>query len=508
VERIAAPLSTGHSWSSNSVADNSRQRQITVKTYAGGQYKPLTDQQAKLIHDSALRVLERTGVKVFTATGRDYLKKAGAGVDEASHVVRFPRGLVEDAIASAPRSVTLCGRDPKHDLVLDGSSVYLGTGGTAINVLDLETGERRPSTTEDVKRNARIVDALENVHLFTINVFPNDVTDQDDVDVNRFYWSLKNTGKHVMGGIYSGKGLRDVIEMASLIAGGMDKLCERPFVSFITLIISPLKIDGHYGDFTCYLAEQGLPVVVPTEPLCALTSPVTLASNVLVHWAETLAGVVLTQAVRRGAPVLCGSVGSISDMRTLAHLSGAIERGMVNAAVSQLARAFRIPYYSTAGMTDSKVVDCQAGYESGMMNLLVAMSGADYIHDAAGLMEFDLTVSYEKLVIDDEIIGRCLRVLRGIEVTEDTLAVDLIEEVGAGGDFLGQEHTIRYMRSEFAKATVSDRETRAKWTEEGRKDTFQRAHERALKILARHQPPGIPAELDAQIRRRFPQIRE
>jgi trimethylamine--corrinoid protein Co-methyltransferase len=310
-----------------------------------------------------------------------------------------------------------------------------------------------------------------------------------------------------MGGIYSGTGLRDVLELASLIAGGMDKLRERPFVSFITLIISPLKIDAHYGDFTCSLAEQGLPVVVPTEPLCALTSPVTLASNVLVHWAETLAGVVLTQAARRGAPVLCGSVGSIADMRSLAHLSGAIERGMVNAAVSQLARAFRIPYYSTAGMTDSKVVDCQAGYESGMMNLLVAMSGADYIHDAAGLMEFDLTVSYEKLVIDDEIIGRCMRVLRGIEVTEDTLAVDLIEEVGAGGDFLGQEHTVRYMRSEFAKATISDRETRAKWTEEGKRDTFRRAHERVLKILAEHQARDFSRELDTDIRRRFPQIR-
>jgi trimethylamine--corrinoid protein Co-methyltransferase len=479
-----------------------------VKTYPGGQYTPLTDAQAKRIHDSALQVLERTGVKVFTATGRDYLKKAGAVVDEASQLVRFPAGLVEDAIASAPRSVTLCGRDSKHDCVLDGSSVYLGTGGTAINVLDLETGERRPSTTEDVKRNARIVDALENVHLFTINVFPNDVADKDHVDINRFYWSLKNTTKHVMGGIYSGEGLRDVVQMASMIAGGMDRLRERPVVSFITLIISPLKIDAHYGDFTCFLAEQGLPVVVPTEPLCALTSPVTLASNVLMHWAETLAGVVLTQTVRRGAPVLCGSVGSIADMRTLAHLSGAIERGMVNAAVCQLARAFRIPYYSTAGMTDSKVVDCQAGFESGMTNLLVAMAGADYIHDAAGLMEFDLTVSYEKLVIDDEIIGRCMRVLRGIEVTDETLSVDLIEEVGAGGDFLGQEHTVRYMRSEFAKATISDRETRAKWAEQGKKDAFRRAHERVLDILARHQPRDIPAELDAQIRRRFPGIRD
>ena len=202
-----------------------------------------------------------------------------------------------------------------------------------------------------------------------------------------------------------------------MLAGGIEALRERPFVSFITLVISPLKLDDIYGEMTCYLAEQGLPVVVPTEPLCGITSPVTLASNIAMHTAESLAGVTMTQLINRGCPVMFGSVGSITSMRTMDHLSGAIERGIINAAVSQMAQYYRLPNYSTAGMSDAKVVDAQAGYEGGMMNLLVAMSGANYIHDAAGLMEFDLTASYEKLVIDDEIIGRCLRVLRGIEIT-------------------------------------------------------------------------------------------
>ncbi len=158
-------------------------------------------------------------------------------------------------------------------------------------------------------------------------------------------------------------------------------------------------------------------------------------------------------------------------------------------------------------MTDSKLLDCQAGYESGMMNLLVAMSGANYIHDAAGLMEFDLTASYEKLVIDDEIIGRCMRVLRGIEVNDDTIALDLMLEVGAGGDFLAQEHTIKYMRSEFAPNTVSDREHREQWAADGSKDSFARAHEAALKILAEHSPMPINPEVDRQIRERFGAIR-
>ncbi len=473
----------------------------------GGQYRPFTEREVEQINDAAMTLLEKGGVKVFTKTGYEVFKKAGAELDESSNLVRMPRAMVEDAIASAPSRVVLCGRDPKHDCILEGSNVYLGTGGTAIYVLDLDTGQQRPSTNQDVRQMARLMDALENIHLFTINVFPNEITNKDEVDVNRFYSSILNTSKHVMGGIYSMTGIKELVEMAAMIAGGMDELRARPFVSFITLIISPFKIDDHYGEFTCYLAKEGLPVVVPTEPLCGTTSPVTMASSVVMHTAETLAGVVLTQLVNRGTPVICGSVGSITDMRTMDHLSGAIERGMINAGVSQMAQHYQIPYYSTAGMTDSKLMDCQAGYESGMMNLLVAMSGANYIHDAAGLMEFDLTASYEKLVTDDEIIGRCLRVLRGIEVNDGTIALDLMLEVGAGGDFLAQEHTIQYMRSEFAPNTISDRRHREQWAAEGSKDTFDRAHEVALKILAEHEPMPVDPEVDGQIRKRFPALR-
>ena len=475
--------------------------------YRGGQYKPLSDEQVKIINDGAQGILEKTGVKVFTKTGRECFRRAGAHVDEQNCVVRIPRAMTEDAIASTPHRLVLCGRNPKHDAILEGSNVYLGTGGTAINVLDLQTAQRRPSTNEDIRLIAKLVDALNNIHVFTINVFPNDIKNIDEVDANRFYSSLTNTTKHIMGGVYSLKGMQEVVEMASLIAGGIEKLRERPFISFITLIISPLKIDDCYGEMTCYAAEQNLPVVVPTEPLCGSTSPVTLASNIVLHCAESLAGVVMTQLVNKGCPVMFGSVGSINNMRTLEHLSGAIERGMINSAVSQMAQFYQLPYYSTAGMTDSKMVDCQAGYESGMMNLLVAMSGANYIHDAAGLMEFDLTVSYEKLVIDDDIIGMCLRVLRGIEVNDETLGLDLIEEVGPGGDFLAQEHTVAHMRSEFFEPAVTDREHRHNWTEAGERDSWQRAHQSVDRILEEHQPQRLSPDIDKEIRSRLGHIR-
>ena len=199
---------------------------------------------------------------------------------------------------------------------------------------------------------------------------------------------------------------------------------------------------------------------MPTEPIAGTTSPVTLAGNVLTHVAETLAGIALVQSVRRGAPGICGSVGSITNLMTMDHLGGPIERAMVNAGASQMAQHFGIPMYSTGGTTDSKEVDVQAAFESALSSQLVAMSGANYIHDIAGLMESDLTVSYEKLVVDNEILGMIQRVLRGIEVDDETLAVDLLIEKGPDGNFMAAKHTREHMRSEFFTPKLANRARR------------------------------------------------
>ena len=423
-------------------------------------YKPLDEAAVKQVADAALDVLARGGVAVYSKTAFEALKAAGAEVDEATRVCRLPRGLVEDAVASNPSSITLHARDERYDAVLTESKVHYGTGGTAIYVLDPDSGKRRKSTVEDVILNARMVEALEHIQVFTINVFPHDIRDRDHIDANRFFHALDHTTNHVMGGVYSMTGCRRVVRLAEEIAGGADALRERPFVSFITLVISPFKIDDHYGEKSCYLAQRGLPVVVPTEPICGTTAPITLAGNVLTHTAETLAGIAMVQAVNQGAPGICGGVGSIPDLRSMGHLGGPIERAMINAAVAQMAQHFRIPMYSTGGTTDAKAVDVQAAYESAMSSLLVAMSGANYIHDIAGLMEADLTVSYEKLVIDNEILGMCQRVLRGIEVDDDTLGLEMMVRKGPGRDYLMEEHTLRHMRSEFFVPTLANRESR------------------------------------------------
>ncbi len=428
-------------------------------------YKPLDPDGVKQMAEAVFGLLETSGVAVYSDEAFDAFAKAGAVVDRETRNVKLPRSLVEDCIDSNPSSITLHARNDTYDAVLEKDRVHYGTGGTAIFVLDPDTGERRPSTVADVILNARMVDALEHIHVFTINVFPNEIEDQNHIDVNRFFHAFDNTTKHVMGGIYSFEGCRNVVKMAEEIAGGADALRAEPFVSFITLVISPFKIDKIYGDMTCYLAREGLPVVVPTEPIAGSTSPVTLAGNVLTHVAETVSGICLVQCINKGAPGICGSVGSIPNLRTMDHLAGPIERAMVNAASSQMAQHFCIPMYSTGGTTDAKEVEVQCAYETAMSSLLAAMSGANYIHDIAGLMESDLTVAYEKLVIDNEILGMNQRVLRGIEVNDDTLAVDLIakvcEESGSNRHFLAEFHTAEHMRGEFFFPTIANREKRA-----------------------------------------------
>lgn len=460
-------------------------------------YKPLSDANVGNVAEAAFEVLEKSGMAVYSKTAREALRAAGATRGRSDEVLTFPRSMVEDAIASNPSSVTLFSRDGENDVILEDSRVHYGTGGTALYVLDPDTRERRPATVPDLVLNARIVDALENIHLHTVNVFPHDVTERDDIDVTRFFHSFDNTTKHVMGGIYTITGLERVIRMAEEIAGSPEALREKPLVSFITLVISPFKIDDRYGEMTCIAARENLPIVVPTEPICGTTSPITLAGNVLTHVAETLGGIVLVQAVRKGAPGICGSVGSAPDLRTMGHLGGPIERAMINAAVAQMAQHFQLPLYSTGGTTDAKQVGVQSAYESAMSSLLVAMSGANYIHDAAGLMEADLTVSYDKLAIDNEILGMCQRVLSGIEVSDETLGTHLLIEKGPGSDYLVEDHTLRHMREEFYMPSLANRQDRDVF------DADESALNRARAFVAEVRSAPHASKLEPALRRRL-----
>ena len=468
---------------------------MTRKGLEGGKYKPLSEDDISQIHDTSMRVFEEVGFQVNSEKGLAFFRDAGATIED--NIVRLPRQTVMELIDRAPSEVTLYGRKPEHSIILGGTRVYAGTGGTALHIIDTQSGERRQATLNDLKRIAKLVDSLENIHFFLLPTYPNDVP-TEDVDANRFFAGLDNTSKHIMGGVYTQAGIDRVIRMAETVAGSAVKLRQEPFISMIICAISPLKIDAVYGDMLITIARTGIPVALPAEPLCGATSPVTLASNLVIQNVDSLAEVCLAQLVNPGTPAIFGSVASIADFRDLKYITGAIEMGLLNAASAQIAQFYQLPFYATAGMSDAKTVDAQCGYESALSTLLCALSGANFIHDAAGLLDFALSASYEKYVVDNEILGMVMRAVEGIKVDEDTLAFDLIKSVGPGGNFVSARHTRKHMRTEHYQPALSDREHLEEWQARGSRDTFSRARDQVEDILA---SPGyrLPDEVRQRI---------
>lgn len=466
----------------------------------GGRYSPLSDEDIKKIHAATLKVFSEVGVQINHDEAIDLFKSAGADVDSGSGVVRISPDMVEKLVGMAPSEIVLCGReeDGSLDCRIGGARVHMGTGGTALQVQDSGSRDARPSRLEDIVNMARLVDSLDNIHFYMLNVYPNDL-DNTHVDVNRFGAALNHTQKHIMGGVYTVEGIRGVVKMAEIIAGSAEKLRQRPFISMVACIISPFVVDQSYGELAIEVARQGIPLVVPSEPLCGATAPITLAGNLLVQNVDTLTGIMLSQLVNPGTPILYGCISSITDLRDMKYLSGAVEMGLMNAASSQMARFYGIPIYATAGMSDAKVNDAQVGYESAITNLMVALAGGNFIHDAAGFLEFCKTASFDKLVIDNEIIGMVMRAVEGIEVSDTTLAFDEIKKAGPGGNFVTSRFTRKRMRAEQYQPCFSDRENRDIWTENGSKDAAARAAEYVGKIFGSPRKQVLSAEIRKSI---------
>ena len=447
---------------------------IIRKGLPGGSFKPLSEQDIEKIHNTVLQVIEEIGFQVNSEDARQYFKQTGASIDEANRIVRLPRKTVMDLISKAPSEFTLYGRDEKNDIHLGGSRVYTGTGGTALYIYNPGSKEKRLASLDDLKKIAKLVGGLDNIHLLLLPTYPSELP-VNQIDVNRFYAGLNNTSKHIMGGVYTLEGIGNVIKMAEMVAGGKEQLRKRPIISMIACCMSPLKLDEHYADMMIAIAKAGIPLVCPAEPLCGATSPITVAGNVLMQTVDSLMGVLLTQIVNPGTPVIFGSVATSTDLRDLKYLAGSVEMGLTNAGSAQMAQFYKLPFYATGGMTDSKALDSQSGYESAITNMLCALAGSNFIHDSAGLMEFAMTVCLEKYVIDNDILGMVMRAVEGIKVTDETLAFDLIKKVGPAGNFVTSKHTRRHMRSEHYEPTVSDRNLREDWDAEGGQVAWERA---------------------------------
>lgn len=468
----------------------------------GGQFQPLSQGDIIKIHNASIEVLERAGVKCPNPEVLNLLRDAGAYIKGGDRVC-FSRWLVENALFKAPSRVSLCGRDPRHDLMLEGTRVHVGTGGSAINVIDIETDKRRPALLSDMVNMARLADALDNIDFFMRPVFPSDVP-LNVVDTIKWYSAFQNTSKHVMGSAFFSGSAGAAVRMAEIIQGGGKKLKERPIISFIVCWLqSPLTMLEPNTGILVEIIKKRIPVVLSSAPMAGTTAPVTLAGILVQMNAELLSGITLSQIISPGCPVLYGAVPSIVDMRTMSFAGGAVETGLLNAAAAQLAHHYEIPIYNTAGVTDSKLSDVQAGYEKAFSCIGAAMGGGNLIHDAAGMLESTMTVSYQQCVVDNEIVGMLKRVLRGINVSEKTLAVDTICSAGLHGHYVSDSHTTEHMRSELYYPVVGDRRNYEEWASAGSRGAKDRAKKIAVEILENHRPEGLSPRAEKRVEAEF-----
>lgn len=469
----------------------------------GGRYRPLDEPDIERIVAAAIEVLERTGIQVAASPCRDVFERAGCRIDADNDRVHIPPHLVEAALASAAPAVLLAGRDPKHDLELGGTRVYMGTGGQAVKILDLD-GTVRETTLADNYNIGRLVDTLEHIHFYMRPVVPRELANEE-IDINQYYACLSSTKKHVMANAYLPSSVEGLRRMGDILAGGKDAFDARPVLSFTAgWTVSPLRYAMETVEVLDQIVAHGMPLVISSAPQAGATSPAALAGTLVQIVAEQLSGVTYVNLMKPGYPLVTGCVPAQADLRTGAFTGGSGEFALLNAACAQIMQHLGLPIYNSSGISDSKVPDAQAGAEKGLTGLAAALAGSNYIHHSAGFLESLLTVAFEQYVIDNDINGAIMRMLRGIEVTDATLSLDVIDEVCRGpGHFLGHAQTLKLMNSEYLYPQVMDRDSRDDWTEKGSHDVREAARAHARKVLAEHWPQAIPPEVEAEIRANF-----
>ncbi len=465
-------------------------------------YPVLTPDDVSRIRAAAIEGLERIGVKVGTAQGRRLLTKAGAAVDERTGTVKIPRSLTEELLRKPRVPVVLHARDPAQTAVLDLAHVHLCNNGTGPLTLDSETGERRPSTSKDLADSAKVSNALGNHHVFWPMCNSNDAPPEV-----RLYVDLKvsfmNTPKHILyASGANGEEARRLVAMGATVAGGAEELRRRPIMSSVQTTIAPLQLDGPMMDGAFAFGAAGLPVALFTMPTPGATGPVTLAGSVTVAAMEFLAGLVACRLANPASPLIWGCGVTPLDMKTTTRAGGAPEHGLSGVAITQLAHAFGVPSLCGGFDTTAAYLGTQSTIEGFPQGLSVVLGGADLIV-GLGLLEDAKTLSLEKLVIDDELVSMIRRLADGIVVNDETIALDVIEKVGAGGMYLTEKHTMKHLREEQYFPKLIDRRSVDLWERDGRRGVEDRARARVRQALAAPVPhpleAGVVRELDAMI---------
>jgi trimethylamine--corrinoid protein Co-methyltransferase len=455
--------------------------------YQSPQFYVLSETQLNDLHLAALEVLRRTGIRFHHQEALDMLKGRGAFVSDGN-LVRFPARLVQEALATVPGRVIMCDRDGEATVYLEGSKVYFGTGSDCLNYLDPRTGEHRKFTCQDIIDGYCLCDALPNIHFVMSIGIPAEVDPRLTYDV-QMALMLEHTVKPIVFVTNDEASCRRAIDMAAAVAGGHEALREQQHILLYSEPSSPLQQSKTAIDKLLLMAEYELPVVHSPGPQMGGTAPITMAGGLAMSLAEILSGLVVHQMKRPGAPFIFGAGLHHMDMGAAQICYASPEFQLTKAAVAELGRWYGMPTWGYAGCSDAKVMDEQAALEATLSVIMAKLSGANLIHDV-GYMESGLTGSYEMIVLTDELVAMTDHLMKGIEVSDETLVVDELDQVGPGGHFLDTGTTLRRFR-DFWFPGLLDRKTRLPWLQAGGTTLGQRLTAKTIDIIDGHRPKPL-----------------
>lgn len=456
-------------------------------------FRKLSDDQIRQIHAASLEILERIGAYLHDEDALALLKKAGATITEGNRA-HIPADLIEWAFKLAPRSITLYDRHGNGVMPLEQYNVFYGPGSDCLNVIDLDTGQPRPAVLKDVADGIRLCDALKNMDFIMSFCLASDV-DQRLVGQYQMREMLRNSTKPSIFVTPDFASMVDVVAMAEIVAGGAEALRQKPVTACYINVTGPLRHNQESLQKLLYLAEKGLPTTYIPVVLRGLNGPVTLAGALALANAGEMVGVVLAQLKREGAPVIIsGGTNDTADMRTLVGSYAAPENRVM---FMEMAHAYGLPMFGLGGGSDSKLPDEQAAAEAALTMLVETLAGSHLIHDV-GYLASGMTASFEQMVICNEMINWIKRFVQPVEVNADTLALDLIAEIGADGQYLNTPHTSAHFRQDWY-SRLFDRQNIADWEKAGKTTLRERAVAQARKILSEHQPDPLPADVLAAL---------
>jgi len=477
---------------------------INDRTFGGVQYGRLSPEQCEKLHNASLAILERTGVRLYHQEAIDLLKKAGAFVSEGNRV-RIPSGLVEKALSTAPKRVTLYDRHGQPALCLEGHRCYYGPGSDCLNIIDHRTGARRKPVMQDIVEGITVCDALPHIDFVMSMFLPSDV---DAMASDRYQMEamLNATTKPIVFVTNEFPGCVDAVEMAEAVAGGSEALKLRPFVACYINVTTGLRHNEDALQKLLFLADKGLPLLYIPVIIGGISGPITTAGSMALVNAGVLAGLVLSQLKREGAPfIVSGWGGEGLDMQTMiSPYCPPDSKGVAH----DLAHYYNMPMFSLGGCSESKLVDQQAAAEAALTLVTETLGGGNLIHDL-GYLESGLCGSLAQLVICNEIVGWLEHFMAPVEISDETLVLDLIDEIGPDGQFLDTEHTLAHFRERWYPG-VFERGNYDQWQAAGGKSLGERAAERVEEILAEHKPEPLPDDtaqaIKAIIRRAEEQV--